>query len=77
MCGGAVEISADRIKSALGLNYWGFTLTNRSLAFTYATGKAKGENHRADYNQQFSHRGAPLKIPKSVWSLFHLFLISN
>jgi hypothetical protein len=61
VCGGAVEISADRIESALGLNYWGFTLTNRSLAFTYATSKAKGENHRADYNQQFSHRGPRLK----------------
>jgi hypothetical protein len=44
------EVSANRFESALGLNYWGFTLTNRSLAFTYATSKAKGENHRADYN---------------------------
>jgi len=37
------------------LNNWRFALANRSFAFTYATGKAKGENHRANYNQEFSH----------------------
>jgi hypothetical protein len=39
-----------RLFLPFGLNNWRFALANWSLAFTYATSKAKGENHRADYN---------------------------
>jgi len=60
---GFVEAGADRFcvgPSASGLNDGGFTLADRGLAFADATRKAKGENHRADDNQQFSHRVPPL-----------------
>jgi hypothetical protein len=48
----AVSPKSDQAAVVLpfGLNYRRFALADRSLAFTYATGKAKGENHRADYN---------------------------
>jgi hypothetical protein len=48
----AVSPKSDQVRLFLpfGLNYRRFTFADRSLAFTYATSKAKGENHRADYN---------------------------
>jgi hypothetical protein len=38
------------------LNNWGFTLANGCLAFAYASGKAKGENYRANHNQELVHK---------------------
>ena len=44
------EVSADGFESALRLNHRSFTFANGSLAFAYATRKAKGQNHGADDN---------------------------
>ena len=59
--------------SASGLNDGGFTLADRSLAFAYATGKAKGENHRADDDQQFSHRDPRFKYRNQYSHYFVYF----
>ncbi len=42
-------------RSALGLNDRSLTLTNRRFALADAACKAKGENHRADQNEEFFH----------------------
>jgi len=51
----AVFVNLTRLLLPFGLNNRRFALANRRFAFTYAPGKAKGENHRANYNQEFSH----------------------
>jgi hypothetical protein len=63
---GGLSENLTRLFLPFGLNNRRFALADRSLAFTYATSKAKGENHRADYDQEFSHWMPPLEIPKSL-----------
>jgi len=53
--------SAERLVSALGLNNRGFTLTDRSLAFTDAASEAEGKNCTANRDQECSHRAPQLK----------------
>ena len=71
----AVFVNLTRLFLPFGLNNWRFALANRSFAFTYAPGKAKGENHRANYTKNFLIACPLLKMPKSVLPLFHLHLI--
>ena len=45
--------------SALGLNDRSLTLTNRCFALADAAREAKGENHRADQNEELFHQAHP------------------
>ena len=67
-----------QIELAPRLNNRSLALADRCFAFTPASGKADGENYRANCNQEFFHDVTPRsKNHKEVSLFFHLQLVQK
>jgi hypothetical protein len=75
---GIKRVTIFQIESAPRLNNRSLALADRCFAFAPASGKADGENYRANCNQEFFHDVTPRsKNHKEVSLFFHLQLVQK